>query len=190
MKTILVTLKAFLLLTLVTGVIYPVLITGIVQLIFPEKAGGSLIIRDSIVIGSKLTGQEFSSPGYFSPRPSSNSYNPLPSGGSNFGPTNTKQLNQVDERRKQFIYRNHPDTLKDVPSEMLFASASGLDPHISRESAMMQVDRVSQERGFDDAQRQKLIQCIDNLTEAPQFLILGEERLNVLLLNLETDKIK
>lgn len=190
MKTILVTLKAFILLTLVTGIIYPLLITGIVQLIFPEKAGGSLIKRGSVVIGSKLTGQEFSSPRYFSPRPSSISYNSLPSGGSNLGLTNTKLLNQVDERRRQFILRNYPDTIAPVPSEMLFASASGLDPHISRESALLQADRVAGERGFNEAQKQKLILCIENLTEAPQFLILGEERINVLLLNLETDRIK
>jgi K+-transporting ATPase ATPase C chain len=190
MKTILITLKAFLLLTVVTGIIYPLLITGIVQLIFPEKAGGSLIIMDSVVVGSKLTGQDFSSPGYFSPRPSSVSYNPLPSGGSNFGLTNAILMNQVDERRRQFILRNHSDTLAVVPPEMIFASASGLDPHISRESALLQADRVAGERGFDEAQKQKLIRCIENLTEAPQFLILGEERINVLMLNLETDKIK
>ncbi len=190
MKTILVTLKAFFLLTVVTGILYPLLVTGIVQLILPEKAGGSLIIMDSVVIGSKLTGQEFTSPRYFSMRPSSISYNPLPSGGSNLGLTNTKLLNQVEERRRQFISRNQTDTADSVPSEMLFASASGLDPHISRESALLQADRVAGERGFDEAQKKKLYMCIDNLTEAPQFLILGEERINVLLLNLETDKIK
>lgn len=190
MKTILIALKAFILMTIVTGIVYPLLVTGTALILFPGKAGGSLIIRDSVVVGSKLTGQEFNSPGYFSSRPSAISYNPLPSGGSNLALTNTILVNQVNERRREFISRNLPDTLAAVPSEMLFASASGLDPHISRESAMLQVDRVSRERGYDDSQKQRLIQCIENLTEAPQFLIFGEERINVLMLNLETDKIK
>ncbi len=190
MKTILITLKTFLLLTVVTGIIYPVLITGIAQLFFPEKAGGSLILKDSVVVGSRLAGQGFSSPAYFSPRPSAIGYNPLPSGGSNLGLTNTILPNQVDERRRLFIHMNNPEPFAAVPSEMLFASASGLDPHISRESALLQADRVAGVRGFDEAQKQKLILCIENLTEAPQFLILGEERINVLMLNLETDKIK
>jgi len=190
MKTILITLKTFLLLTVVTGIIYPVLITGTAQLFFPEKAGGSLIIKDSVVVGSRLAGQGFSSPAYFLPRPSAIDYNPLPSGGSNLGLTNTILPNQVDERRRLFIHMNHPETFAAVPSEMLFASASGLDPHISREWALLQAVRVAGVRGFDEAQKQKLTMCIENLTEAPQFLIVGEERINVLMLNLETDKIK
>lgn len=190
MKTILIALKAFILLTIVTGIIYPLLVTGTARILFPEKAGGSLIIRDSVVVGSRLAGQEFDSPGYFSSRPSAISYNPLPSGGSNLGLTNTILVNQSNERRREFISRNLTDTLAEIPSEMLFASASGLDPHIFKESALLQVDRVSRERGYDDSQKQRLIQCIENLTEAPQFLILGEERINVLMLNLETDKIK
>lgn len=190
MKTLITSLKFFCLFTLVTGVFYPLTVTAFVRIMFPGKADGSLVIEDNQVIGSKLIGQEFDSPGYFSSRPSAISYNPLPSGGSNFGLTNTNLLNQVDERRRQFILRNHCDTLTAVPSVMLFASASGLDPHISREAALLQAGRVARERGYNDAQKQKLIMCIDKLTEAPQFMILGEERVNVLMLNLETDRIK
>ncbi len=190
MKTLIISLKFLCLFTLVTGIIYPLTVTAIVRIMFPVKADGSLVIKDGQAIGSKLIGQEFESPVYFSSRPSSVSYNPLPSGGSNFGLTNQNLVNQVDERRRQFVLRNHSDPLTAVPSEMLFASASGLDPHISRESALLQADRVARERGYDDAQKQKLILCIEKLTEAPQFMILGEERVNVLLLNLETDKIK
>lgn len=190
MKPILITLKVFLLLTVLTGILYPLLITGFAQLVFPSKANGSLIVRDNKVIGSVLVGQQFDSTIYFASRPSAISYHPLPSGGSNYGLTNSKLKQLVMERKQQFLEFNQLDSVTEVPAEMLFASASGLDPHISRQSALLQVNRIAGSRNFNMAQKQQLIACITRLTEKPQLLVLGEERVNVLLLNLELDNIK
>jgi K+-transporting ATPase ATPase C chain len=172
-----------------TGVIYPLLITGVAHVVFPEKANGSLIVINNKIVGSKLIGQQFDSKTYFTPRPSAISYNPLPSGGSNYGLTNTKLKKLVIERKKQFIDFNQLDSITVIPSEMLFASASGVDPHISQKSALLQVDRVVKARNFNTIQKQSLVQNIKNLTETPQFLIFGEERVNVLFLNLELNKL-
>ena len=190
MKTLFTTMKIFLFFTILTGIIYPLMITGITQVAFPTKANGSLIIRNNQTIGSELIGQHFDSTIYFSSRPSAISYLPLPSGGSNFGLTNPKLKALVDERRHQFIEFNGLDSLTVVPSEMVFASGSGLDPHISALASLMQVNRITKARNFNVSQRQQLLQCIQQHTEAPQFFILGEERVNVLLLNLDVDKIK
>jgi potassium-transporting ATPase KdpC subunit len=189
MKTIIISLKIFLFFTILTGIIYPLLITGIGQLIFPSKANGSLIVRDNKVIGSELIGQQFDSTTYFTSRPSVISYNPLPSGGSNYGLTNKKLKDLFGERNKQFITFNQLDSLTAVPSEMLFASASGLDPHISPQAALLQADRIARARNFSSMQKQGMVKCIKNLTEAPQFSLLGNERINVLVLNLEIDKL-
>lgn len=190
MKTIIISLKIFLFFTVLTGIIYPLFITGIAQVVFPAKANGSLIVKNNQIIGSELIGQQFDSVIYFSSRPSAISYNPLPSGGSNYGLTNVKLKNLVAERRRNFNTFNQLDSITKIPSEMLFASASGLDPHISMQAALLQVDRVAKARNFTSVQKQKLRQCVKTLTESPQFLILGEARINVLMLNLETDKIK
>lgn len=147
-------------------------------------------MKDNKIIGSKLIGQQFDSIIYFIPRPSAISYNPLPSGGSNYGLTNSKLKQQVDERKRHFIEFNQLDSLTQIPAEMLFASASGLDPHISKQSALLQVNRIANARNFDSAKKQQLIDCVNRLTEKPQILVLGEERVNVLLLNLEVDKLK
>ncbi len=190
MKTFIVALKIFLFFTVLTGIVYPLLITGIAQVAFPAKANGSLIIKDNKTLGSELIGQQFDSIIYFTSRPSAILYNPLPSGGSNYGLTNTKLKELVTQRKQQFIAFNNLDSTTVVPSEMLFASASGLDPHISAEAAFKQVNRIAKARNFDPKQMQELIECISKHTEAPQFLILGEERVNVLLLNLDVDKIR
>jgi K+-transporting ATPase ATPase C chain len=190
MKSVFIAIKFFLILTVLTGVIYPLFVTGIAQIIFPEKANGSLILQNNKIIGSELIGQQFDSVIYFTSRPSAVSYNPLPSGGSNFGITNEKLKQQVLERKQKFIEFNGLDINSEIPSEMLFASASGLDPHISLQSALLQSDRISKARNFESAQKQKLLEIITANTEAPQFLIFGKQRVNVLKLNLETDKIK
>jgi len=190
MKTLFISLKIFLFFTVLTGVIYPLLVTGIAQLTFPAKANGSLIVKDNKTIGSELIGQQFDSTIYFSSRPSAVAYNPLPSGGSNYGLTNIKLKNQVTERRHQFITFNQLDSLTVIPSEMLFASASGLDPHISPQAALLQVERITKARNFDSSQKQRLLQRINELSEKPTFMVLGEERINVLNLNLELDKLK
>jgi potassium-transporting ATPase KdpC subunit len=190
MKTLIISLKIFLFFTVLTGIIYPLLVTGIAQVVFPAKANGSLIVKNNQVIGSELIGQQFDSVIYFTSRPSAVSYNPLPSGGSNYGLTNVKLKNLVAERRRTFNTFNQLDSLTEIPSEMLFASASGLDPHISPESAVLQIDRIARARNFNKEQKQELINCVNKLSESPQFLCLGEARINVLLLNLEIDKIK
>jgi K+-transporting ATPase ATPase C chain len=190
MKTLLISLKIFFFFTVLTGIVYPILVTGIAQLAFPAKANGSLIVKGHKTIGSELIGQQFDSSIYFTSRPSAVSYNPLPSGGSNYGLTNSKLKDMVATRKKTFIANNQLDSIAEVPSEMLFASASGLDPHISPDAAFLQAERVAKARNFDEGQMQKLVLCIRDLTEPPQFLFLGEERVNVFLLNLETDRIK
>jgi len=190
MKTLIISLKIFLFFTILTGIIYPLLVTGIAQVVFPAKANGSLIVRGNKTIGSELIGQQFNSPIYFSSCPSAVSYNPLPSGGSNYGLTNMKLKKFVDSCKTQFLAFNQLNNLPVIPSEMLFASASGLDPHVSPQAALLQVDRIAKARSFNTLQKQKLFLCIQDLTEAPQFLCLGEERINILLLNLATDKIK
>jgi K+-transporting ATPase ATPase C chain len=190
MKTFIISLKIFLFFTVLTGVVYPLLIMGIAQVIFPAKANGSLLVRDSHIVGSELIGQQFDSAIYFTSRPSVILYDPLPSGGSNYGLTNIKLKELVTARKHNFCSFNQLDSLTVIPSEMLFASASGLDPHISPQAALLQVDRIAKARNFNDVCKLKLINCIKYLTEGPQFLCLGEERVNVLLLNLETDKIQ
>jgi K+-transporting ATPase ATPase C chain len=190
MKTLIISLKIFLFFTILTGIIYPLLITGIAQLVFPSKANGSLITINQKVIGSSLIGQQFDTSVYFSSRPSAVSNNALPSGASNYGLTSAKLKKLFDERQQHFFDFNQLDSTKEIPSEMLFASASGLDPHISPKAANLQVNRIATARNFNTEQKQKLINCVKDLSEAPQLLLLGEARVNVLLLNLEADKIK
>lgn len=189
MKTIITSLKIFLFFTLLTGLAYPLLITGIAQIAFTAKANGSLIIKDNVTIGSKLIGQQFDSDKYFTSRPSYALYNPLPSGGSNYSLTNKRLKVLVAQRKHNFIIFNHIDSLKAIPSEMLFASSSGVDPHISPEAAMLQVDRVVKTRNFSDLQKQKLLEIIKAVTELPQLSCFGEKRINVLNLNLELDNL-
>jgi K+-transporting ATPase ATPase C chain len=191
MKSLVIAFRIFLFLTILTGVIYPLFVTGIAQFLFPSKANGSMIIKDCKPIGSALLGQSFESSSiYFTSRPSAGSYNPLPSGGSNYGLTSQKLKELFEQRKQKFIKDNMPDIKQEIPSEMLFASGSGLDPHITPEAAMLQVDRIARVRHFSESQKDSLKNIIERLTEPPQFLCLGQKRINVLLLNLETDKIK
>jgi len=189
MKTISIAFRIFLILTLLTGIAYPLLVTGITQVAFPSKANGSLILHQNRVVGSEWIGQTFDSAVYFTSRPSAISYQTLPSGGSNLGLTSSKLKGQVDARKKQFLASNGLDEKTVVPSEMLFASASGLDPHISPEAALLQVNRISAARHLNSTQKQKLFQLIEQHTEKPQFYCLGEKRVNVVLLNLSLDKV-
>ena len=187
-KQAIIALKFFLIMTILTGVIYPLVMTGLAQLSFPSKANGSLIKKDGKIIGSELIGQKFDSTIYFWSRPSAIDYNPIPSGASNLGPTSDKLKKQVVERRILFATMNTITDTTAIPKEMLFASASGLDPHISQKAALLQVDRVAKARNFNIIQKQNLVQSVKNLTETPQFKVLGEERVNVLILNLELNK--
>jgi len=190
MKTqMIIALKFLMVMTLLTGIIYPLLMTGIAQVSFPSKANGSLIMKEGKIVGSELIGQKFDSSIYFWSRPSAIGYNPIPSGASNYGPTSDTLKKLVGARRLLFAKMNSITDPLSIPKEMIFASGSGLDPHISPEAALLQVDRISKARQFDNNQKEKLLNKIKELTEAPQFLCLGEQRINVLLLNLELDKI-
>jgi K+-transporting ATPase ATPase C chain len=190
MKTqTIIALKFLLIMTLLTGIIYPLLMTGVAQLSYPSKSNGSLIIKDGKIIGSELIGQKFDSSIYFWSRPSAIGYNPIPSGASNYGPTSDTLKKLVSARRVLFAKMNSLSNPLLTPKEMAFASGSGLDPHISPEAALMQVDRITLARHFESNQKEKLLKKIKELTEDPQFFCLGEQRINVLVLNLELDKI-
>jgi K+-transporting ATPase ATPase C chain len=191
MKTqTIIAIKFLLVMTVLTGAIYPFFITGVAQLAFPAKANGSLIMKDGKIIGSELIGQKFDSSIYFWSRPSAIDYNPIPSGASNFGPTSDKLKKQVEERRKLFATINSIADTSTIPKEMLFASASGLDPHISPEAALLQLKRVAMARNLNETQKQKVDQLIKNKTQGPQFFLFGEPRINVFELNLALDSIK
>lgn len=176
--------------TAVTGIIYPVIITGISQALFHKKAGGSLVKEKGIVIGSGLIGQEADSATYFWSRPSAVNYQTLPSGGSNLSWTDQRLKTLADERKEAFIRGNLLNDTTTIPVEMLFSSASGLDPHISPRAALLQAERIAQARKFNSDEKQKLVLLIEKMTEKPQYSLFGEERINVFLLNLELDKIR
>lgn len=190
MKTqLIIAIKIFAILTVLCGVIYPLVITGIAQSAFPGKANGSLIVVEHTIAGSELIGQKFDSPGYFSSRPSAVDYNPLPSGGSNLGPSSEKLKELVQEHEMQFRKANELSDSVKVPSEMLFASGSGLDPHISPHAALLQIERIASVRSLTNRKKQQLVKLVDDLTETSKFFLPGEPRINVLKLNLALNNL-
>ncbi|HEY5123103.1 MAG TPA: potassium-transporting ATPase subunit KdpC [Ignavibacteria bacterium] len=189
MKTIITALKLLLFMTLLTGIIYPLFIYLIAKTVFPQKSEGSFVKVNEKIIGSELFGQKFTANKYFQSRPSAVDYQPMPSGGSNLAPTSQTLKNTVDSLRKAYIIFNELPENTDVPPDAVFASGSGIDPHISPVNALLQSDRVSKERNFDINKKKQLIELINKLTEKPQFGFLGEPRINVLNLNLELDKL-
>jgi len=188
MKDIKPAILMFIIFTVICGGIYPALVTGIAQAVFPKQAAGSFITdRSGKVIGSTLIGQPFSEPKYFWPRPSATAdfgYNPQASGGSNAGPTNPAYLQTVGDRVK--VLRDSGVTGK-IPADLVQASASGLDPHISPESARLQAARVAKARGVSE---DLLINAVAQATEGRQLGFLGKPRVNVLELNLSLDSMK
>jgi K+-transporting ATPase ATPase C chain len=191
MKTqTIIALKFLLFMTILTGIVYPLLMTGVAQLSFPYKANGSLVMKDGKILGSELIGQKFDSTIYFWSRPSAIGYNPIPSGASNYGPTSDILKKQVTARRILFATKNSIKDITGVPKEMIFASGSGLDPHISPEAAVLQVQRVATARNFNETQKQKLLRLIRDKTDEPQFFLFGEPRINVFELNLAVDNIR
>ena len=174
-------------LTLLTGVIYPLLVTGIAQLALPRQANGSLVLVGDTVVGSALLGQANDDPRYFWPRPSATDYGTLPSGGSNLAPTSVDLAAAVRQRTTDFRAANSLAADAAIPTEMLFASGSGLDPHISPDAARLQVGRVAAARGLNQAQ---LLALVEAHVERPQLGLLGQPRVNVLLLNRALDEIQ
>src|SRR5215467_5112477 len=176
-------------LTLLTGVVYPLAVTGFAQWCFPFQANGSLIVRDGRVVGSELVGQHFDEPKYFWSRPSATSpfpYNAAASGGSNLGPTNPLLIETV-KARVAALRAADPGNDLPIPVDLVTASGSGLDPHISPAAALYQLKRVARTRGLDENTVQTLV---TQHTEGRQFGLLGERRVNVLLLNLALDAMK
>jgi K+-transporting ATPase ATPase C chain len=172
--------------TILLGLIYPLAITGLAQVIFPDQANGQLIRgADGAVIGSRLIGQSFSSPGYFRSRPSAagaTGYDTAASGGSNLGPTNQKLIERVKADAEKWQAENPG---RPVPADLVTSSGSGLDPHISPAAAEFQVPRVARERGMTEADVRIIVTAH---TEGRQFGLLGEPRVNVVELNMHLDR--
>ncbi len=173
--------------TTLTGVVYPLLITFIGQPLFSYRSNGSLISVNNQIVGSELIGQKFTSSKYFQSRPSAVDYNPLPSGGTNLSVTSKTLQDGVKRRTFLFDSINQLDKNVKIPREMLYASGSGLDPHISIQAANLQVDRISKARNLSDEQKNQLKNLISTLSENRQWGFLGEKRINVLKLNIELD---
>jgi potassium-transporting ATPase KdpC subunit len=180
-------LRMTLVLTVLTGLVYPGVVTGICQVLFPNQANGSLLSRDGHIIGSALIGQNFARPEYFQPRPSaagSDGYDATASGGSNLGPTSQKLADRVKASVEKFRKEN-PDFTGDIPADLVTASGSGLDPHLTPQSVEAQLPRVAKARGATPDQIQPLI---TQLIEGRDLGFLGEPRVNVLQLNLALDR--
>lgn len=182
------TLVVFTALTLLTGVVYPLVVTGVGQAAFPQQAAGSLVLRDGKPVGSELIGQNFSDLKHFWGRPSATGpqpYNGAASGGSNQGPLNPALIDAV-KGRIQALRDADPGNTAPVPVDLVTASASGLDPHISPAAAQYQTNRVAKARGLDAARVRVLVA---EHTEPPLFGFLGEARVNVLALNLALETL-
>jgi K+-transporting ATPase ATPase C chain len=183
-----IALRATIVTIVLTGLIYPLAVTGLAQILFPRQAGGSLVKNDKgSVVGSALIGQPFSSPGYFQPRPSAagdSGYDPTSSSGSNLGPTSAK-LRERAQADLDRLVRDNPAAEGPVPAELVMASGSGLDPHLSPRAAMWQARRVAQARSVSP---ERIEAVVKGAIEERDLGILGEPRVNVLLLNLALDR--
>ena len=185
-KNLLISFLMTVVTTVLLGLIYPLVMTGLAQLIFPDKANGQIIVRNGEKIGSRIIGQPFTGPGYFHSRPSDTGdypYNAANSGGSNLGPTNTRLISEVDAAAAA-LHTQNPS--KPVPIDLVTSSASGLDPDISPAAAYFQVARIAKERSVPQETVRKLV---ERHIEGRQFGFLGEPRVNVLELNLALDAL-
>ncbi len=192
MKLILQAVRQTLLWSVVAGVLYPVVMTIFAQAAFPKQAQGSLVEQNGKLVGSALLAQQFQGTNYFWPRPSACSYGTgatgiTPSSGSNLGPTSGALHTNVINNAAAFISGNNLPTNTVVPADMVFASASGLDPHISPEAARLQISRVAASRGMSE---DKIKELTERFVEPPQWGFLGQARVNVLLLNVALDQLQ
>ena len=187
MKTLMLSLRATLVTLVLTGLVYPLVMTGLAQLLFPGAANGSLA-RDEggKVVGSRLLGQTFANPAYFQPRPSAagNGYDPLASGGSNFGPTSAKLRDRVKADVER-LHKENPDAPGSIPVELLTASGSGLDPHLSPAAARWQIPRVARARAVTP---ERIAATVEASIDGRDLGVLGEPTVNVLDLNLTLDR--
>jgi len=185
-RTAIITLVVF---TVITGLLYPLLVTGIAQVVFPGKANGSLVKREGKTLGSELIGQPFSDPKYFWSRLSATgpfAYNAGASSGSNYGPLNPALLDMV-KKRVQDLKAADPQNSQPIPVDLVTASGSGLDPHVSIAAARYQIPRVAHARGMSE---EKIRSLVVQYTEGRQFGFLGEPRVNVLRVNIALDEMK
>jgi K+-transporting ATPase ATPase C chain len=172
--------RLFLVLVLLTGVIYPLVVTALAQVLFHDQAQGSLITRQNSIVGSRLLSQKTENPKYFWPRPSAGDYATVASGASNLGPSSDALKKAIADRVAK---------TGQAPDDLLTASGSGLDPEISPEAAHWQIDRVAKARGYSDDQVTHLKSLVDQYIQTPQLGFLGEPRVNVLMLNLALDQL-
>lgn len=189
-QTFFQSLRISLVLTLLTGALYPALVTLVGRSLFPREAEGSLVRRGDVVVGSALLAQKFEDPRYFWPRPSAGDFATVASGASNWGPTSRALKEAVDTRAQKMREAHHLAPAAQVPADLLFASGSGLDPDLSPAAVEFQTERVATARHYDAAQTQRLRALVSQLTRGRQGAMLGEPRVNILTLNLAVDELK
>ncbi|MCE7698261.1 MAG: potassium-transporting ATPase subunit KdpC [Methanobacterium paludis] len=185
MKTLKNAVMVFAVFTILLGVAYPIAVTAVAQLAFPHQANGNLITENGKVVGSELIGQNFTSPQYFHGRPSVIDYNSSISSGSNLGPTNQKLIDEVSQKIQEIKQEDDLSSNATIPSDIVLSSASGLEPYISLDSAMIQVPRIARARGINEAE---VIKIINENEEHP--IGSGTVIVNVLKLNLALDSLK
>ncbi|MEP6946998.1 MAG: potassium-transporting ATPase subunit KdpC [Acidobacteriota bacterium] len=186
MKDLITSILMFIVLTFGLGILYPLAVWGVGQALFPHQANGSLVERDGKVVGSELIGQTFTSPGYFHSRPSAagNGYDATASGGSNLGPTSKKLVDRIKADAEALTAEN--PGMK-IPADLVTTSGSGLDPHISPAAAEFQIPRIAMERKMSESAVRELVA---KFTDARDLGFFGEARVNVLLINLELNKLQ
>ncbi|MGE5314836.1 MAG: potassium-transporting ATPase subunit KdpC [Acidobacteriota bacterium] len=186
-SAILISIRLLTMLTVITGIAYPLLMTGFAWIAFPERSQGGLVWKDGAPVGAVLIGQQFTSSKYFHSRRSAGGYDPMSSGATNFGATSRALHDTTEALRARFAAENSLPSTALVPPDMLSASGSGLDPEISPEAALLQVGRVARVRHFSPDQEAALAGLVQQYTRAPELGVLGRPRVNVLLLNLALD---